>query len=444
MSIDFLILYEHKVREFENICLIKVELERRGYSVIFSNTFDVKNLKLFFLKPEVLVGKAMETVWLYKQTIKKCGRVKKIVNLQWEQVINEDEEKQKIWTPSGKAKEATHICWGKKSYNRLKKAGVKNAVITGHIAMDFLRPEFKEYYKSKQEITREFNLDNNKKLVLFISSFGLNSDIIDEEMFKTMNLNYNYDWGKTLNEGDMSRSKILEWADRLLTERKDIVFVYRPHPSENYNKKSILDELAEKHSNFKVIREYSVKQWILVADRVLTWVSTSIVEAFFAKKHVGVLRPISLSKDTQNVEIYKDIKPITTYEKMLEEIDNPSEEFPIQESVIREHYLVDETPSYIKVCDLLEEVLKTSKYDLPGYSKSIIRDIYDFLQVLFVDTIISVFHLQKLCTRVPVKRLKNRFNNYFKNKHEFYSKEELKNVTDKLKKIIKKRDYEKR
>ena len=32
-EVDFLIIYEHKVRELENMCLIKYELERRGYTV---------------------------------------------------------------------------------------------------------------------------------------------------------------------------------------------------------------------------------------------------------------------------------------------------------------------------------------------------------------------------------------------------------------------------
>ena len=30
-ELDFLFLYEHKVRELENLCLIKYELDRRGY-----------------------------------------------------------------------------------------------------------------------------------------------------------------------------------------------------------------------------------------------------------------------------------------------------------------------------------------------------------------------------------------------------------------------------
>ncbi len=36
MSLDYLFIYEHKMREFENLCLLKAELENRGYSVEFT------------------------------------------------------------------------------------------------------------------------------------------------------------------------------------------------------------------------------------------------------------------------------------------------------------------------------------------------------------------------------------------------------------------------
>ena len=36
-EVDFLMIYEHKVRELENLCLIKYELERRGYKVVIKH-----------------------------------------------------------------------------------------------------------------------------------------------------------------------------------------------------------------------------------------------------------------------------------------------------------------------------------------------------------------------------------------------------------------------
>ena len=57
MALDFLILYEHTVREYESDLLLKLELERRGYKVEIRQLLDPKHLRLFRQdKPEVLVA----------------------------------------------------------------------------------------------------------------------------------------------------------------------------------------------------------------------------------------------------------------------------------------------------------------------------------------------------------------------------------------------------
>ena len=41
MALDFLILYEHTVREYESDLLLKLELERRGYTAVSYTHLDV-------------------------------------------------------------------------------------------------------------------------------------------------------------------------------------------------------------------------------------------------------------------------------------------------------------------------------------------------------------------------------------------------------------------
>ena len=47
MALDFLILYEHTVREYESDLLLKLELERRGYTAEIRQLLDPKHLRLF-------------------------------------------------------------------------------------------------------------------------------------------------------------------------------------------------------------------------------------------------------------------------------------------------------------------------------------------------------------------------------------------------------------
>ena len=44
-ELDFLFIYEHKVRELENLCLLKYELDRRGYRTKIMHIEDAEALK---------------------------------------------------------------------------------------------------------------------------------------------------------------------------------------------------------------------------------------------------------------------------------------------------------------------------------------------------------------------------------------------------------------
>ena len=60
LALDFLFLYEHVVREYESLLLLKAELEKRGYSVAIHQLLDRKKLKYFtWKKPKVLVASCM-------------------------------------------------------------------------------------------------------------------------------------------------------------------------------------------------------------------------------------------------------------------------------------------------------------------------------------------------------------------------------------------------
>ena len=44
-KLDFLFVYEHKVRELENLCLLKYELDKRGYKTKIIHIEDAEALK---------------------------------------------------------------------------------------------------------------------------------------------------------------------------------------------------------------------------------------------------------------------------------------------------------------------------------------------------------------------------------------------------------------
>ena len=96
-DIDFLILYEHKNREFESIALLKHELVKRGYAVeffAFSEIHNRKKKKRLFGNVSIAVMPSLyhdEEILEFVYGV--AGRVKNIVNLRWEQLFSKNTEK---------------------------------------------------------------------------------------------------------------------------------------------------------------------------------------------------------------------------------------------------------------------------------------------------------------------------------------------------------------
>lgn len=364
MSLDFLILYEHIVREYESITLLKAELERRGYTAEIRQLLDRKKLKYFtYKKPKVLVASAMyDDKTMNSFVYNNVGVCNKVVNLHWEQVLSEEQENSPFFNCGGAAAYATHTCWGKAAQDRLIKYGVPsdNTVITGPIQMDFLRPQFEGYYKSKEELCKEFGLDPDKKMALYISSFS--TAYMNDREIKQLNelAGVGFDDFKLTSRKTMNTT--LEWVDKFLStpQGERIEFIYRRHPSE-WNS-PILNEMAAKHKNFHLISDYSVKRWIKAADVIFSWISTSIAEIYFAKKSCFVIRPYPVQWEYDPV-VYKDCRHIDNYRDFAAcfEAENPP--FPIDTALMDLHYDFTDTPSYIRVADVLERVLKEDEGD---------------------------------------------------------------------------------
>ncbi len=358
MALDFLILYEHIVREYESITLLKAELERRGYTAEIRQLLDRKKLRLFTKdKPKVVVASAMyDNKTMNSFVYNNVGVCNKVVNLHWEQVLSEEQENSPFFNCGEAAAYAMHTCWGTKSRDRIVKYGVpiENTAITGAIQMDFLRDEFKGYYKDKQQLCKEFNLDPNKRLALYISSFSTAymSDKEIDELNKLAGVSFNQfriTSQKTMNE-------TLDWVDKfLLTEEgKNTEFVYRRHPSE-WNS-PILEKMAKKHKNFHLITDYSVKQWIVASDVIFSWMSTSIAEIYFAKKSCFVIRPYPLEWEYDPV-IYKDCRVVDNYNDFEKTFTMENPPFPIDKDMMLSHYDQTDVPSYIRIADVCEKIL---------------------------------------------------------------------------------------
>ena len=365
MGLDFLILYEHVVREYESLLLLKAELERRGYSVEIRQLLDRKKLKYFtYRKPRVLVASNLyDNEGLNSHVYNNVGRCRRVVNLHWEQMLSDTQEAEPWFNFEGNAKRCVQTCWGERTRQRLIDHGVppENAPVTGAIMMDFLRPEFAGYFEDKATLCKRFGLDPNKRLLLYISSFGYAS--MGEDEVRELSQMAGQDFTEFARVNRESMAATLDWFDRYLAVHPEVELVYRRHPSE-WNSPA-LSALAEKRPNFHVLFEDSVKQWIVAADDILIWMSTAIAEVYFAGKGCRILRPMPIPHEFDPV-IYRDGQYLVDYDSFAAALDGPPSGFPLDRSVIEGYFDSDpKRAAYLRMADLLEQVHREEPRDDP-------------------------------------------------------------------------------
>lgn len=411
--IDFFISYEHKSRELESIVLIKLELEKRGYSVYINGLYEssFNNYRYFKrLKPKVAVIPAA-----YDYGILSCfafnfiGLKNKIVNLQWEQVLTlkEEADLNGYHNPKGLASQVVHLCWGEKVKERLIKSGIdsEKTIVTGPIHLDLLRPQFQNFFINKEKLSVLFNLDLSKEWILFVSSFSYCS--ISDVQLKSIADSYGEeDTNYFKNFSLQSKSEILDWFERLLKENPNKIIIYRPHPDE-INKDSRLIELENKYSNFRVISKYALKHWVKVADKIYNWYSTSMADIFYSNKPCKILRPVKIKTD-QEVSIFQDANFITTYDELKDIEINQTQTTSLNTDIIKGYYDLDLNgkPCYNKICDILEDVYHKESYNIRFPKKIIIKEFINNLKVPVGNYIFT--HISKNSKLRKISFIRNR------------------------------------
>lgn len=376
-ELDFLFVYEHKVRELENLCLIKYELDKRGYRTEIRYIEDAENelaVKPFIHTKVLLVMACYDNTALAWQ-IKNYVKFDKIIDMQWENIVYpKDEEREgafKNYKEIGKA--VPHVSWGEQNVKRLLEAAhldQKMVKLIGHVGMDFLREPLCRYYLSREKLFRKYDIPKADKVIFFASPYY--GDTLPQEYIEEMCMRFGDNWTDYYRFMCDSQKIVLSWLEKICVEYSDIQVIFRPHPG---HPSIMAENLAKKCENFRLISGESVKQWIVVCDKVYTGNSSVIVEAFFAKKMCQLLFPLPVTEGFE-LKLISDSRKLTGYEEFYASIMAREEEFPTPQRSIEEIYLVDwDTPSYIKFADMAEEVLRDDAYRL---TKEQLKGIHNY------------------------------------------------------------------
>lgn len=449
---DFVMIYEHKVRELECLCMLKLYLEKQGYSVLLKCWRDkeIHKTKGRICKPrihaKVLVVYACYDNATLRACVENCISFEKVINLQWEQMIARNQENGNSFRNfSGIGKEVVHISWGQKNRKRLiEQASISEdkVFLAGNMSLDFLRSEFSSYYKSKEQICKQYGFAPSCKIcILFANYRGAD---FDEEQLKKWGERFGQSRVAVQRLGKKTKQVVLEWIEKAAREFPDYVFIYRPHPGENT--KEVQEKFADT-KNVYIISDYSSKQWIAVADFLFSWHSTVVVESFIAGKTCYSLEPFGYVAEEDNA-IFENMKGITEYKSLKDVLGG--QDFDIEldrEEIINVfgEYDTDEA-NYVRVGQVLETVLKESKYDITS-SKELAQiyttQYHSIKERIWANALVNYLywkymHLLSMNSHIRLKRkdVQGYYNAETAMKKDVASEEEIKSIEMRIAKII--------
>ena len=356
MKKKILIIYENINREYDNCLLLKAELERRGYTVVLK----YKTESICIVQDADLVitpncyNIENERYYRYLFAGNKCP----LLSLQYEQIFTKETEVKRLCYPDNSMINVYFATWGEIYYNKLLQHNINPVAVrvTGSIGLDFCRPEFRCFYLDKEGIGQKYNLNVNKKWMLFISSLTLfpgspyyrhlRIDIKDKEYLTERS-----------NLETKTQEKILEWFDEFLISNNDYIIIYRRHPVEEQTEK--FKSLLKKYpKSFVDITDMSVKQWISVCDYCYNWFSTASIEANEFGKPTQLLRPYQISEERDYSFLINSSK-CCTYDDFLNSIQMNDIGNIDRSSYINNFSIVD-TPAYYRICNFVDSIINSN------------------------------------------------------------------------------------
>lgn len=365
-ELDFLFVYEHKVRELETLCLVKYELDRRGYKTEIRYIEDAENALAVkpFIHTKVLLVMACYDSQTLEWQVKDYVKFDKVIDMQWENIVYpKDEDREDAFKNYKEiGREVVRVSWGRQNERRMLQTAhmdPRKLKVIGHAGMDFLRYPLSKYYLSREELFAKYQIPTDKKVILFASPYY--GDQLDESYIADMCNRFGENWTDYYRFMCESQKQVLNWIKNICLSDEDIFFIFRPHPG---HPSKCAQELEAECKNFRIISGESVKQWIVTCDKVYTGNSSVVVEAFFAKKMCQLLFPLPVTEGFE-LKLISDSAKIRDYDAFRNSVYAAKEVFPTPLESIEEIYLVDwEKPSYIKFADMAEEVLKNDYFKL--------------------------------------------------------------------------------
>lgn len=325
-KIDVLILIEHVAREMDVACILKSKLQNQ-----FNLTVEIRHIYLHMkanlvdFSPRLVVYPFFynATDPAIKDYVKKWPEARHL-NLAWEEIFYSGHNQ--IKAPVGKiAKDQVyHNAWGNFFKKYLEDYGVlsKNIFITGNPSYQLYLKPYSNYFKNRQKLAIEYGLDPKKKWIFIPENYRW-AFITDTVIMWRVKQGAKKEELLKMRQYCQDCLKVLfSWIEKTAGQRSGIEIVFRPKPATSITEIDAFlrqkgFEKLKFTEGFHIIKDESVREWILASDVVISSFSTTLIEAAIAKKPIFMIEPLKITEAFsadwyEHVERIKKLKEFKT------------------------------------------------------------------------------------------------------------------------------------
>jgi len=326
-KINVLYLVEHVAREMDVACAVKAILEEKYQcSVAIRHIYYDLKKTLNDFQPDVIVFP-----FFYKDTdlaMDECLALypgSTYLNLTWEELYYPTNVQLKVPKGEHALHDVFHHVWGDFFRDYLLSHGVTpdHIIVNGQPAYQLYFLPYCLYYKNRQQLAEEYGLDLKKHWVFIPENYRWGF-IDDGKVERLVRDGASRDEIITIRDFcQRSVYLLMEWSMRFAREN-DIEVIFRPRPATQISEveamaRKILKDNEIMPVRFHILKNDSVREWILSSDIVISSYSTTLIEAAIVDKPIFMFEPLQIPASLK-CSWYNNIPRIVSYEDFSQAI----------------------------------------------------------------------------------------------------------------------------
>ncbi len=291
---------EHKARELDVACAVKCLAESRHPVQVL-----IKNIYLH--AAEVLDGPAPDLVVypFFYQSAGALGTEHYVrawpaalhLNLAWEELFYSANARIKGPSDDFARNRVLHHAWGEFYRSFLVDHGVPagNVFVNGNPAYQLYKSPYSKIAPSRAELARRHELDAEASWIFIPENYRW-AFTTDNKLQRIAASEDHLQELLRMKEHCIASLEILmRWCNEAArSARTEILLRPRPATNTRHMLEFLEKRVGKAEPRFRILKDGSVREWILASDVVMSSFSTSLIEAAIARKPIYMIEPLPL------------------------------------------------------------------------------------------------------------------------------------------------------